>query len=200
MTTIKRISLAAAILLAACTTPPPSTECATGSGVSSSSAGGGDAGMGGAGGSEPCIECTSCSDGKLNGMETDADCGGSWNGMPWGDCPRCQLGQGCYFPSDCASGYCEADQPGSYGACTERPECLTCRQSLSLHEQEEHCSEDDAIEYQALIECACDADSFYEIPECADFCDGLPATSACSQALAAEFSGGCHLQFEACMQ
>ncbi|MRG98196.1 hypothetical protein [Polyangium spumosum] len=190
----------AALLLSACAPtvdPVPGSGGAGGSCSSSSSAGG----SGGEGGSEPCPECTSCSDNKLNGGETDIDCGGSWNGMPWGDCPRCQLGQGCYFPSDCASGFCLADQPGTYGVCAPYPECLTCEQSLSLHEKEEHCSEDEATAYQALIECACDADPFYEIPECGDnFCDGLPASSACSNALAAEFSGGCHVEFAACMQ
>src|SRR5262245_19700094 len=42
---------------------------------------------------------SSCSDGKLNGDETDVDCGGV--------CPnRCGDGQGCIAPSDCASGVC----------------------------------------------------------------------------------------------
>jgi hypothetical protein len=136
----------------------------------------------------------------LNGGETDVDCGGSWMGQPWGDCPRCDLGQGCYEPTDCKSGYCQAESPGSQGQCSEYPECLTCEQSLTLHEREEHCSEDEASHYQALIECACDPDPFFEIPECGgNFCEGKPISPGCANALAAEFSGGCHAEYNACI-
>lgn len=40
----------------------------------------------------------SCSDGDLNGNETDVDCGGS--------CPGCGTGDDCNTASDCASGVC----------------------------------------------------------------------------------------------
>jgi cysteine-rich repeat protein len=45
-----------------------------------------------------CLAPT-CTDGVLNGNETDLDCGG-------GICPKCSAGQTCIFASDCASGVC----------------------------------------------------------------------------------------------
>src|SRR5207253_1866743 len=39
-----------------------------------------------------------CTDGKLDGDETDVDCGGS--------CKKCGDGKACISPGDCASGVC----------------------------------------------------------------------------------------------
>jgi len=46
-----------------------------------------------------------CSDGKMDGDETDVDCGG-------GTCAPCPAGDDCFYGSDCASGICQ---------------CRTCR-------------------------------------------------------------------------
>jgi hypothetical protein len=43
----------------------------------------------------------SCTDGVLDGLETDVDCGG-------GTCPPCAVGKMCLLDSDCASGACDA--------------------------------------------------------------------------------------------
>jgi hypothetical protein len=40
-----------------------------------------------------------CSDGIMNGSETDTDCGG-------GTCPKCAAGRMCAVPSDCISNVC----------------------------------------------------------------------------------------------
>jgi len=40
----------------------------------------------------------SCFDGVRDGRESDIDCGG--------DCPACEPGDRCWFPSDCESGRC----------------------------------------------------------------------------------------------
>src|SRR4051812_22287067 len=42
-----------------------------------------------------------CANGRADGRETDADCGG-------GDCARCANGKRCLFDSDCASSVCES--------------------------------------------------------------------------------------------
>jgi hypothetical protein len=48
----------------------------------------------------------SCTDGIQNGQETDIDCGGT--------CAKtCAVAQGCAFPADCASGFCN----GTSGKC-----------------------------------------------------------------------------------
>ena len=57
-----------------------------------------------------CVEAFTCSDGRLNGRETDRDCGG-------GDCPACSAGRLCHAGSDCSSGTC-----GS-GLCTMPATC-----------------------------------------------------------------------------
>ena len=44
------------------------------------------------------VVTASCSDGILNGNESDVDCGGS--------CAACGNGRRCDFNSDCASGVC----------------------------------------------------------------------------------------------
>jgi hypothetical protein len=41
----------------------------------------------------------SCSDGIVNGSESDVDCGGP-------DCPRCADGRGCAGDNDCVSRVC----------------------------------------------------------------------------------------------
>lgn len=57
-----------------------------------------------------------CKDGKVNGTESDVDCGGS--------CPQCANGKSCGSSLDCLSGWCDAAkgdvccQPGTTG-CTK---------------------------------------------------------------------------------
>lgn len=46
-----------------------------------------------------CPDCSNCTDGTLNGSETDVDCGGP-------DCPPCSDGSICVSGSDCLSGVC----------------------------------------------------------------------------------------------
>lgn len=48
----------------------------------------------------------SCTDGAVNGNETDTDCGGL-------DCPPCSAGKSCEGPSDCVSSVC-----GGIGVCS----------------------------------------------------------------------------------
>jgi hypothetical protein len=51
-----------------------------------------------------------CTDGKINGTETDLDCGGT-------KCDGCALGKGCLVGGDCKSGFCKgAGGSGSGGA------------------------------------------------------------------------------------
>jgi hypothetical protein len=54
-----------------------------------------------------------CHDGKLNGNETDVDCGG-------GTCPRCADGKACRVDNDCVSGTCT---DGQCVACTPTQLC-----------------------------------------------------------------------------
>src|SRR5262245_41152408 len=65
------------------------------------------------------VTTESCSDGLLNGTESDVDCGGS--------CAACGAGRVCDFNVDCASGVCDATNhcasgtrslPSSAGAST----------------------------------------------------------------------------------
>lgn len=59
-----------------------------------------DAGPGATDGGAPgtCAQ-PSCTDGILNGLETDVDCGGA-------ECPECKLGKKCMTPTDCTSNVC----------------------------------------------------------------------------------------------
>jgi hypothetical protein len=66
-----------------------------------------DAGIGGGGGALPGdaglgqggATLDTCTDGLMNGSESDVDCGGA-------ACPRCHTGHRCVTWSDCASGSC----------------------------------------------------------------------------------------------
>ena len=60
-----------------------------------------------------CVDPT-CRDGKLNGSETDQDCGGP-------DCPACVDGKVCVTGTDCESGVCADD--GSGGLLCAVPVC-----------------------------------------------------------------------------
>eukprot|EP01043_Picozoa_sp_COSAG02_P003812 COSAG02_NODE_96_length_37408_cov_9.762604_8_plen_3626_part_00 len=51
-------------------------------------------------GNAPNLRCTSCSNGLMDGLETDVDCGAISCGQP------CQQDQGCDDSQDCASGTC----------------------------------------------------------------------------------------------
>lgn len=46
------------------------------------------------------ISDTSCTDGRKDKNETDADCGGN-------ECPPCRTGERCKVNSDCQSGVCK---------------------------------------------------------------------------------------------
>jgi hypothetical protein len=60
--------------------------------------------------------CDSCTNGILDGSETDVDCGGV--------CPVCTDGQGCLVDQDCASDYCDPlDYICGPQACTIGTEC-----------------------------------------------------------------------------
>jgi hypothetical protein len=52
-----------------------------------------------------CITPT-CSDGKLDGDETDIDCGGG-SFMGAAACPPCAVGKTCNQASDCTNGFCQ---------------------------------------------------------------------------------------------
>lgn len=69
-------------------------ENATGGGGATSTGAGGTNTRGGTGGSE-----SSCNDGKKNGEETDADCGGT-------ECDPCSAQEGCATGPDCESTVC----------------------------------------------------------------------------------------------
>lgn len=83
----------------------------------------GDDGCGGSCGNCPkdkvcmygfCLDKFSCSDGKMNGTESDVDCGGI--------CGACALGKDCNFDYDCQSGLCKA------GTCTNPANCTNGKQ------------------------------------------------------------------------
>ena len=76
-----------------------------GGGPSTGGAGGVGGGVGGEGGMMLPIECTN---GMLDGDETDVDCGGSV-------CAPCDNGSVCLERSDCASGFCDESAMGSGG-------------------------------------------------------------------------------------
>ncbi|MFH2008092.1 MAG: hypothetical protein ABI333_16035 [bacterium] len=85
------------------------------------------------GGADPDNDCTGadvcngfgvcrCTDGLVNGSETDTDCGG-------GVCPACAGGQHCNAPSDCANGICPADD----GVCCDAACNATCESCLGAN-------------------------------------------------------------------
>jgi len=51
---------------------------------------------------EPQEPASLCTDGELDGDETDVDCGGP-------DCEPCADGRACLDDDDCASGSCDGD-------------------------------------------------------------------------------------------
>jgi hypothetical protein len=68
-----------------------------------------------------------CTDGKINGGETDLDCGGGpGNGVA---CPRCKLGQECETGTDCEAGLICAWTILSYKQCAPAKS-----QQASVHE------------------------------------------------------------------
>lgn len=129
------LSVAAASLLGACSlanspgdpkADPKAGQGATSAGGKGStvSSGGSDAAassvgssMGGQGGSSSPASCT---DGMVNGGETDVDCGGP-------DCTPCVPGKNCNQPEDCDSGLCEnkvcAPKKDNGADCTFPKEC-----------------------------------------------------------------------------
>jgi hypothetical protein len=86
----------------------------------------------------------SCFDGKLNGGESDVDCGGL--------CPRCGDGKRCASSADCESGFCtgtcqlcstSTNNCNSYAAgscsCQLTPEGNVCLQSAILKDSCDQC-------------------------------------------------------------
>jgi hypothetical protein len=64
-----------------------------------------------------CIPPT-CSDGVVNGNETDKDCGGAgYNGNP--PCPKCADKLHCAANSDCVNGLCFGTNPGTCVSCSD---------------------------------------------------------------------------------
>jgi hypothetical protein len=57
-----------------------------------------------------CVPAPTCTDQKINGAETDIDCGG-------GTCSACALNASCTRASDCVSALCDA------GVCAPMPTC-----------------------------------------------------------------------------
>ena len=53
-----------------------------------------------------------CTDGVMNGDETDVDCGG-------GTCPTCDLGDSCIQGSDCSSGFCDEEECATPSTCDD---------------------------------------------------------------------------------
>ena len=60
-------------------------------------------------------DAASCTDGVINGGETDVDCGGATS------CPRCEDGRMCTDASDCVADVCPTDRM----RCGEGPVCTT---------------------------------------------------------------------------
>ena len=79
--------------------------------------GGGDASDGGEDAGDPCA------DGKLDGAETDVDCGG-------GTCPACGPELKCQSASDCDSGVCD----GASHTCACPADMVLASRSLNQHE------------------------------------------------------------------
>lgn len=50
---------------------------------------------------DPSKSGSSCTDNTKNGPETDVDCGG--------DCPKCEIGNGCKANEDCVTNYCNSE-------------------------------------------------------------------------------------------
>ena len=81
-----------------------------------------------------------CHDGKLNGHETDVDCGG-------GTCPRCADGKTCQVANDCVSGTCAS---GQCAACTPTQLCGSdakgaCRCDTEFSTGDAVCDQGDAL-------------------------------------------------------
>lgn len=66
----------------------------------------------------------SCTDGVVNGDESDVDCGGLF--QPEHDCPRCKTGQDCTASTDCIGGECSG-MGGAVGTCL--PNCFDTEQN-----------------------------------------------------------------------
>jgi hypothetical protein len=65
---------------------------------------------------QKCVPAA-CADTLLSTGETDVDCGGL-------DCARCEVGEGCFEPSDCESLYCAEGSGGAGGA--PKGDCALC--------------------------------------------------------------------------
>lgn len=64
-----------------------------------------------------CVADPTCTDGTMNGTETDVDCGGS-------TCPQCAPGKVCGGDTDCAKGPCESGICGcTSGTCAGANSC-----------------------------------------------------------------------------
>ncbi|MBI4703921.1 MAG: hypothetical protein HY744_22660 [Deltaproteobacteria bacterium] len=142
-----------------------------------------------------CVECTKkehcpgeelcdaskcvpppCKNGKLDGGESDVDCGGK-------DCAPCPDGQKCSEAADCASGFCEPG--GLCGACQADGECAGLKgyceagKCVAKKDQGEACGEPAQCQSGHCIDDVC----------CEEKCSGL--CEVCSTKLGASEDGTC---------
>jgi hypothetical protein len=117
--------------------------------------------------------CVSCGDTRLNGGETDVDCGG---GNP--ACDRCSSGQSCRLDRDCDSGACDD------GRCCggTQADCTRCAESLSTSLDCD--SPADGIDPSGVANCSgflqCLADNTAECPtRGAPGCSGNDPAAVC---------------------
>lgn len=147
-----------------------------------------------------CLQA-SCTDGVMNGLESDVDCGGKL-------CSRCELDRGCIIDSDCGTGYCDparkvcaiaplcadkqlsegetdidcggpCDRCGDGKTCQEHGDCV---KGLSCHPEEKVCTTEPVSDD--------DADG---VPDDVDKCLGSPLEESVDKegcALSQKFSLG----------
>jgi hypothetical protein len=123
-----------------------------------------------------------CSDGMVNGNETDTDCGGDDPG-----CARCERDKVCKQDQDCANGWCPA------GKC----ECALCGDFIKREGKPENKNVLCHVEvYEALETCACAAASGCRLPCGVAACDRLSA-EACQGCLGMQDTG-CASELDSC--
>jgi len=129
--------------------------------------------------------CDSCSDGSLDGDETDIDCGGV--------CPGCANGQNCLAHGDCVSDYCDP----TFLVCVAK----TC--SVGTECQSGHCVDGYCCDSSCSNSCdACNVsgsegscslvpDGLQGAPSCSPYvCDGATVTCPYSCSTSADCAAG----------
>ena len=111
--------------------------------------------------------CSSCSDGILNGDETDIDCGGPV-------CHSCADTQRCDFDSDCSSQNC-AGPPGGHNVCS------SCRNGLQDGtESDIDCGADCPLQCGDTSRCYADSDCMSMHCGGDGLCSRVDPATACS--------------------